>query len=589
MKVAEEPSLAAIATQISDAVPQPTVTQQRLLKQLSRQAARLRENAFQLAVLGQFKRGKSTLLNAFMGEALLSAGVLPLTAVPTFLTGSHALQLRLSYVSGAVEERQASSVEAMAREIAAATTEEENPQNAKGLRRVDVGVPGSPWLNDVTLIDTPGIGSTHTHNTDTAYAVLPECDAALFVCSVDPPITEVELDYLDRICRTIPRVIVVLNKVDLVEQDDLRKALTFLSTIIADRPEAEIDRRVFAVSARRALTARRMGDEAALEASGLSELERYVRATLIEQKRAVLALSITNKMAEIAAVLAGDAAMTARTLSLPLAELDATVGAFEEAAVAFERERTSLEDALNGEWRRAASRLGELCEAVEQRVRQQLDERLVAVSAFDEPDEGRSIAASLMTELFDEEFARLVATIEAELTSSLQSHQRHYQALAMRVRETAGALLHVPVPAGLPTEWFQTTRQSYWVGERRVESLSALTVDGLVRLLPAAIRRRRQQKRFREAVGNALTRNISDLHWTMRQNIDDSFRGLIAASREVVDTSLASTRDLLAMARRRRQEQDITLQDELERAQIAAARLADLHAALARRRARRHQ
>lgn len=584
MNIAGASSLQAIAAQIREAIAHPSGTQRQLLAELSRQTERLRDSAFQLAVLGQFKRGKSTLLNAFIGETLLSAGVLPLTAVPTFLSANPVLEVRLSYQLGAVEVRSLTSVEELAREIAAATTEEENPRNIKGLRRVDVGVPGNSWLSDLTLIDTPGIGSTHTHNTDTAYGVLPECDAALFVCSIDPPITEAEVAYLGHICRTVPRVIVVLNKADLVEQDDLRKALTFLSTIIADRPEAEIDRRVFAVSARSALTARRIGDEAALEASGITELERYVRATLIEQKRAVLASSITNKMAEIAAVLAGDAAMTARALSLPLAELDATVSAFEEAAVAFERERTSLEDALNGEWRRAVSRLGELCEAVEQRVRQQLDVRLVAVSAVDEPDEGRSLATSLMTELFDDEFGRLAATIEAELTESSQSHQRHYQALAMRVRETAGALLHVSVPPGLPTEWFQAKPQSSWVGERRIESLSSLAIDGLSRLLPAAIRRRRHQKKFREAVGNALTRNISDLHWTLRQNIDDSFRGLIAASREVVDTSLASTRDLLAIARRRRQEQDIILQDELERAQGAVARLADLHEGLVRRR-----
>lgn len=589
MKASELPTLDVIAEEICSAVPEPTLAQGRLLGELRRQAARLRDSTFQLAVLGQFKRGKSTLLNAFVGEALLSAGVLPLTAVPTFLAASPALHLRLIYESGVVDELRPISVEAMAREIAAATTEEGNPHNAKGIRRVDVGLPGGPWLDDVTLIDTPGIGSTHTHNTDVAYAVLPECDAALFVCSVDPPITELELTYLDRICRTIPRVIIVLNKADLVDADDLHKAMGFLSEIIANRPQKEIDRRVFAVSARRALAARRSGDEAGLEASGVTELERYVRTALIEQKRDVLELSIASKMTEIAAALAGDAVMTTRALSIPIAELDATVLAFEQAAAAFERERIDLEDALNGEWRRSLLRLDTLCEDVERRVREQVDARLDGLSICGEPDEGRSTVTTFIAELFDKEFAEIASVIEAAFTNSIQAHQTNYQALAARVRETAGSLLHVPVPAALPTNWFQTKRETYWVGERRAESLGSLTVDGLTRLLPAAVRRSRQQRRFREAVCNALTRNISDLHWTMRQNIDDSFRGFIASAREVVDTSVASTRDLLTAARQRRQEQDIPLRDQVARASAAELRLAGLHDVLSCRRAEHRQ
>jgi GTPase SAR1 family protein len=588
MTLAGEPTLDEIGTQVRDAVPQPTAAQRRLFAQLDQQASRFRQSAFQLAVLGQFKRGKSTLLNALMGEALLSAGVLPLTAVPTFLSGSPALRLRLSYESGAVEERPVTSIEAMARDIAAATTEEENPHNVKGLRRVDVGVPGTPWLEEITLIDTPGTGSTHTHNTEAAYAVLPECDAALFVCSVDPPITEVELAYLGQIRRTVPRIIVILNKVDLVDSGDLRKASDFLSTIIADRAEAEIDRRVVPVSARQALTARRAGDQAALEASGLAELERYIRTELIGHKRDVLEQSITDKIAEIVAALAGDAAMTAKALSLPLADLDATVRAFDEAAIAFERERINLEDGLNGEWRRALSRLGALCEDLEQRARQQLALRLDGMSVSDQPDEGRSTVARIMNDVFEKEFAALASTVETELTASIDAHQQHYQILVARVRERAGALLNVPLPTALPSEWFQTRRQSYWVGERRVESISSLTADRLARLLPETLRRRRRQRKFREAVDRALTRNISDLHWTMRQNIDDSFRGLIAASREVVEASITSTRDLLATARRRLQEQDIRLHDELENARAVERRLANLNAILARRRAKRH-
>jgi hypothetical protein len=134
----------------------------------------------------------------------------------------------------------------------------------------------------------------------------------------------------------------------------------------------------------------------------------------------------------------------------------------------------------------------------------------------------------------------------------------------------------------VPEDWFRIDREPYWIGELRIESLSSLTIDGLARLLPAWVRRKRQQKQFGQAVDKAVTRNVSDLHWTMRQNIDDSFRRLLAASREAVDASIASTRALLAMAQERRRAKDVSLEHELEHARLTERRLTELRGELDR-------
>ncbi|MFD2031443.1 dynamin family protein [Ancylobacter dichloromethanicus] len=153
--------------------------------------------------------------------------------------------MRVKYLGGHTEAQEFANFEELAAAITGVTTEDHNPHNVKGLERVDVGVPSNQWLGDITLIDTPGIGSTHAHNTDAAHAVLPQCDAALFVLSVDPPITEVEVEYLATICRTVSRIIVVLNKVDLVERRDQDKALAFLSSVLSRQPEPQLDHRIF--------------------------------------------------------------------------------------------------------------------------------------------------------------------------------------------------------------------------------------------------------------------------------------------------------------------------------------------------------
>ncbi|WP_157733027.1 dynamin family protein [Bosea sp. AS-1] len=575
-------SLVEIAEAARSTIHHPTAAQRRLLRQLEHQAHRLGEQVFQLAVLGQFKRGKSSLLNALIGQPLLSAGVLPLTSVPTFLTAGTDLRIRLTSLSGGREERKVATIDELAKEIAAATTEEQNPRNEKRVRRVDVGLRESPWLEDVTLVDTPGIGSTQTYNTDAAYAVLPECDAALFVCSIDPPITEVELGYLSRICQTVPRVIVVLNKIDLVDEEDREKARAFLASIIAERPEAQIDRRIFPVSARQALAARRSGDDAALEASGLLELERHLRADLIERKRQILASSIANKMAVITHAFAADTAMMVSALSLPLSELDAKAAAFAQAAMDFERERVGLEDTFNGEWRRAAARLDGLCETVGERAQKQLDAVIISLGDKDIVENGRSIVGAAMTEIFDREFTALATTVESELAITVEGQQKRYRDLAARVGEAAGTLLDVPMPPAVPDDWVRIKRDFHWLSERRTENIGSLTMDGLARLLPAALRRRRQRKQFREAVANALMRNLSDLNWEMRQNIDDSFRGLLAAARAAVEISLSSTRELLGIVRERRRLEGVSMEQEIEAAKTAERRIAELDAELGR-------
>ena len=576
MTSARDRDLTQIAAEVEATLLFPGPEQQRLLDRLNEQRARLSKTAFQLAVLGQFKRGKSTLLNAFVGYPLLSAGVLPLTAVPTFLSRSPTAQIRLKYLSGENRTIEFANLEALAAEIAAATTEEQNPRNKEGLQRVDVGVPSSSSIDGVILVDTPGIGSTHVHNTNTAHEVLPECDAALFVSSMDPPITEVELRYLAAICRTVSRVIVVLNKVDLTDDDDSAKAAAFLSSVLAQQGHSQIDPRNLSNISPPGLAARRRGDRKALRASGLLELEQYIQSELVSQKRKFLTISIAKKMSDIVDTLQIGAAMIAHALTVPLFELDEKIGFFEAASVEFQRERTDLEDLLTGEWRRALGRLDHLCDEADKGAQREVEGLLKTLGAPGEPQAARSDVESAMSAVFDREFSAIAATMDAELAHAIEIHQQRYRALAVRVGETAAALFDIASPVPAPEQGFHAERKPYWVGQMQVDSLTSLTVDGVAGLLPRKLRERRQQAKLRTAVTKAVTRNISDLHWTMRQNIDDSFRRLLASSNEMVETSISSTNGLLKMARERRLSEDASLHQQIESARRSQCRLVEL-------------
>ena len=143
---------------------------------------RLSRERLQLAVLGQFKRGKSTFINALLGANLLPTHVIPLTAVATFISWRPEPLVVIRFHNGGPTlpfpvRRSDELRNTLFRFVA----EEANPENHLGVERADLLYPADILRGGMTIIDNPGIGSTSQHNTEAAMQVLPECDAAIFV------------------------------------------------------------------------------------------------------------------------------------------------------------------------------------------------------------------------------------------------------------------------------------------------------------------------------------------------------------------------------------------------------------------------
>ncbi|MFH1991254.1 MAG: dynamin family protein [Pseudomonadota bacterium] len=193
-------------------------------KKLSALKDRLMDGRFHLAVLGQFKRGKSTLLNALVAEPILPVSVIPLTAVPTFIQFGAVPKIRVHFGdTRSVEEFSGASTSDRTAFLVKYVTEEGNPKNKLGVTEVEVVLPAPILSKGVVLIDTPGIGSTYRHNTQATLNFLQQCDAALFLISADPPITDVELDFLRQVREKVPRLFFILNKVDYLNAEEVRR------------------------------------------------------------------------------------------------------------------------------------------------------------------------------------------------------------------------------------------------------------------------------------------------------------------------------------------------------------------------------
>src|SRR4051812_28509548 len=130
---------------------------------------RLAEGRFYVACLGQFKRGKSTLLNALVGQALLPSGIIPITTAVTVLRWGPTLRVRVRL------ERDWQDI--AVNELAAYVSEEQNPANRKGVSLVEVFVPSPLLAHGMCLVDTPGVGSVIRANTDATRQFVPQIDA----------------------------------------------------------------------------------------------------------------------------------------------------------------------------------------------------------------------------------------------------------------------------------------------------------------------------------------------------------------------------------------------------------------------------
>ncbi len=203
---------------------------------------------FLLVVVGEFNSGKSAFVNALLGARILEEGVTPTTSRVGVLQHGETVARRTR--PDGIEETTAPA------EI----------------------------LKAVAIVDTPGTNAVLREHEALTRDFLPRADLVLFVTSADRPYTESERAFLEAIREWGKKVVLVLNKRDLLESPgDVAKVVAFVQEqaekTLGTRPE------VFALSARDALRATERADGAARERSGLPAFEAKVTATLDEAER----------------------------------------------------------------------------------------------------------------------------------------------------------------------------------------------------------------------------------------------------------------------------------------------------------------
>ena len=204
-------------------------------------AARVADGRFYVACIGQFKRGKSTLINALIGAPILPVGFIPVTAVPTVIRFGERESARVRGGDGSWRE-------IAVRDLGEYVSEEHNPENAKRIAGVEVFVPSPLLASGMCLVDTPGLGSVFTGNTAATESFIPHIDAALVVIGADPPLAGEELALVEAVGRNVEDLIVVINKADRTTKEERAAAAEFTRQLLDKRLKRPVGP-VFEVSA----------------------------------------------------------------------------------------------------------------------------------------------------------------------------------------------------------------------------------------------------------------------------------------------------------------------------------------------------
>ena len=545
---------------------------------------RLAQGQFHLAVLGQFKRGKSTLLNALLGDAALPTAVVPLTATPTFIRPGKTIAARVHFQ----DEREPHDAEVQTAGhlcdfLAGFVTETGNPNNKLGVTQVDVFYPAVLLGKGVVLIDTPGIGSTFRHNTEATLNFLPQCDAALFLVSADPPITEVEVGFLRQVCSKVGRLFFIFNKVDYLSDEDLQAALAFLRKVLTEQVGVPAEAAVFCVSARQGLEARAKRDDGLWAASGLAQVEKHLVEFLANEKAAALREAVGRKAADTLGENLMRLRLAVRSLQIPLDDLQKRLMLFEAKIDEAKQQRVSAADLLAGDNRRMHEFLEEHAEVLRRQAREYLSgvvqESLAPSSRVGEGDVQDTLAEAIPG-YFERQVGQTTEVFRQCVADTLRPHQHRVDELIESVRKTAADLFDVPYDARGSSDTFEVIRQPYWVTYKWSSTLSPIPMGLIDRLLPVSAQQRRIRKLLLGQAGELVVANVENLRWAIFQSINQTFtRFGSTLDKRLAETVEATHGVIRAVVERRRSRSEITAK-ETSRFEKAAAELEQLRAGL---------
>ena len=284
---------------------------QNTAKSIADTIEKVAEENFEVAIVGEFKRGKSTLINALLGEEVLPADVLPATATLNRVTYSDNPYVEVEYKDGHNERVE---IDKLADYVTKLSFESE--KRAETVKQATVYYATDFCKNNVDIIDTPGLNDDE-QMTNVTLSILPEIDAAVFVISANSPFSQFEKEFLEKKMLTsdLGRIIFAVNCFGTFSKEDEDRIVETVEKRIGsyvmekakmvmgeNSKEFAVYKRkigtpkVIGVYAKKALMAKETGDMAMLEESNFPKFESVLETMLTKDRGAITLQILANKI-----------------------------------------------------------------------------------------------------------------------------------------------------------------------------------------------------------------------------------------------------------------------------------------------------
>jgi Dynamin family len=531
-------------------------------EQLAALRDRLAEARLRVMVVGEAKRGKSTLVNALLGREVLPSGVTPLTAVTTTVRYGEDERAEVRFLDGHEEKHPLTA-------LADLVTERGNPGNRRRIAGVTVYLAAPVLAGGVELVDTPGTGSVFEWDTQTAYEALPSMDTAVFVLTADPPVSATERDLLGRVAGLSATMFTVLNKADHLDPAGLAEALEFTGRVLQD---AGGPGRVYPMSARAALDGGDPGFaafRAEFTAYLASRRHSDLRTSAIAQARRIASsladeVALTRRAAEMRA---GDAAVRVEQFTARLAEVtvrgrDAVVVASAEAG----RLLLAMNDAAEADAPRIGQEVtarldelfaGELRDAPPAEIERRGREQLTALSVT---------AAEAWRRHWQETIEQGLAQVDGRLAADLKTE---LDVLRGAAAELLGLDLAVPEPGARLAE----SRRFFYTAGQEAGQTELLT-GAVRRHLPGEFGRRTSREHLRRDAPGLAASQIGRARGDLQYRLAEATRALTRAveqryadGTDRIRSALRAAADLreASAAEAARREEELAARDQVLR------------------------
>lgn len=270
-----------------------------LVNQLEEVKKRLSEEKLLVVTCGEFKEGKSSLINALLGE--VKDDLFPVDSdIATGLvsTISYAAQEKITVVLG--EPGQERQQQIAREEINDYANEQQNQGNIRQARMLVIESP-NPLLKDgLILVDTPGVGGLNTRHTGITYAFIPNADVVIFVSDVKSTLNAKELEFVKMIARHCQNLIFVVTKIDMKTREEYQSVVENNRDKLAqvlERNSNQID--IIPISSHCKLAYLKLGDTEDLEDSNFPALEERLWQLLNGQKGYIILMRALGEIKPI--------------------------------------------------------------------------------------------------------------------------------------------------------------------------------------------------------------------------------------------------------------------------------------------------